>query len=29
MKCEKLQVHLPDMILDPTRVPAEAMQHVK
>lgn len=29
MKCEKLQAHLPDMILDPTRVPAEALQHVK
>ncbi len=28
MKCEKLQGYLPDMILDPTRVPAEAMQHV-
>lgn len=29
MKCEKLQVYLPDMIFDPTRVPAEALQHVK
>ncbi len=29
MKCEKLPVHLPDMIFDPTRVPAEAVQHVK
>lgn len=29
MKCEKPQVHLPDMILDPTRVPAEALQHLK
>lgn len=29
MKCEKLQAYLPDMIFDPTRVPAEAMQHVK
>ena len=29
MKCEKLQSYLPDMIFDPTRVPAEAMQHVK
>ncbi|MGC1871969.1 MAG: hypothetical protein WA700_13520 [Acidobacteriaceae bacterium] len=29
MKCEKLQSCLPDMIFDPTRVPAEAMQHVK
>jgi len=29
MKCEKLQGYLPDMIFDPTRVPAEAMQHVK
>ena len=29
MKCEKLHVYLPDMIFDPTRVPAEAMQHVK
>lgn len=29
MKCEKLQAYLPDMILDPTRVPTEAMQHVQ
>jgi len=29
MKCEKLQAHLPDMMFDPARVPAEAMQHVK
>jgi anti-sigma factor RsiW len=29
VKCEKLQAYLPDMIFDPTRVPAEAMQHVK
>lgn len=29
MKCEKLQAYLPDMIFDPTRVPAEAMQHVR
>ena len=29
MKCEKLQGYLPDVIFDPTRVPAEAMQHVK
>ncbi|HTU51881.1 MAG TPA: hypothetical protein VMF56_14915 [Acidobacteriaceae bacterium] len=29
MKCEKLQSYLPDMIFDPTRVPTEAMQHVK
>jgi hypothetical protein len=29
MKCEKLQEYFPDMIFDPTRVPAEAMQHVK
>jgi len=29
MKCEKLRGYLPDMIFDPTRVPAEAMQHVK
>ena len=29
MKCEKLQSYLPDMIFDPTRVPAEAMQHVQ
>lgn len=29
MKCEKLQGYLSDMIFDPTRVPAEAMQHVK
>lgn len=29
MKCEKLRVYLPDIIFDPTRVPAEAMQHVK
>ncbi|MHB1937919.1 MAG: anti-sigma factor [Acidobacteriaceae bacterium] len=29
MKCEKLQVHLPNMIFDPTRVPAEVLQHVK
>jgi hypothetical protein len=29
MKCERLQGYLPDMIFDPTRVPAEAMQHVK
>ena len=29
MKCEKLQGYLPDMIFDSTRVPAEAMQHVK
>lgn len=29
MKCEKLQAYLPDMIFDPTRVPTEAMQHVK
>jgi hypothetical protein len=29
VKCEKLQGYLPDMIFDPTRVPAEAMQHVK
>lgn len=29
MKCEKLQGYLPDIILDPTRVCAEATQHVK
>jgi hypothetical protein len=29
MKCEKLQGYLPDMMFDPTRVPAEAMQHVQ
>ena len=29
MKCEKLQAYLPDMMFDPARVPAEAMQHVK
>ena len=29
MKCEKLQEHVPDMLFDPARVPAEAVQHVK
>jgi hypothetical protein len=29
VKCEKLQLYLPDMIFDPTRVPAEASQHVQ
>lgn len=29
MRCEKLQAHYPDMLFDPTRVPAEALQHVK
>jgi anti-sigma factor RsiW len=29
MRCEKLQVHYPDMLFDPTCVPAEALQHVK
>jgi hypothetical protein len=29
VKCEKLQFHYPDMLFDPTRVPAEALQHVK
>lgn len=29
MKCEKLQVYYPDLLFDPTRVPAEALRHVK
>ena len=29
MKCEKLQVYFPDMIFDPARVPAEAVQHLR
>jgi anti-sigma factor RsiW len=29
MKCEKLQVLYPDILFDPARVPAEALQHVK
>lgn len=29
MKCEKLQTHYPDLLFDPARVPAEALQHVK
>jgi hypothetical protein len=29
VKCEKLQAYFPDIIFDPARVPAEAMQHVK
>jgi anti-sigma factor RsiW len=29
MKCEKLQIYFPDMIFDPARVPAEAVQHLR
>jgi hypothetical protein len=29
MNCEKLQAFLPDMLLDPTRVPADAHEHLR